>query len=96
MQPLAMFNSAFMHAQAKHFAKVVAKASDDRQSANLAFRRALSRELTGREMKVSLELLAKLKAQYMATDKTPAEARELALRDYCLVVMNMSEFIYVN
>jgi len=96
MQPLAMFNSAFMHAQAKHFAKVVAKASDDRQSANLAFKRALSRELTGREMKVSLELLAKLKAQYMATDNTPAEARELALRDYCLVVMNMSEFIYVN
>ena len=97
MQPLTMFNSAFMHTQAGHFAKLVAKAADDdRSRVTLAFKRTVSRSLTEREMKVSLELLAKQLANYKMTGKPSAEVRQLALRDYCLVVMNMSEFIYVH
>jgi hypothetical protein len=90
-QALAMINSEFLNEQANVFAETVrAQAGDDAAAqVRLALRRAVQREPTEPEVRRGVEFLTRMKERHGAT---PAEA----LRRFCLLALNLNEFVYSN
>jgi mono/diheme cytochrome c family protein len=89
-QALTMLNSEFLQDQAAQFA------ADLRQSAQgpaaqvrLALRRATQRQPTATEVERGLALLARLRSKH---GLTPDEA----LKSFCLLALNLNEFIYLD
>ena len=84
-QALTLLNSEFMGAESRRFAERVRKqAGEDRERwAAEAFRLALGRGPTGREREQAREFFLK-------------DLGAEALARFCLVVLNMNEFLYVD
>jgi hypothetical protein len=103
-QALTFLNGAFVQEQARHFAsRLVAEVG---QAANdqveRAFDIALGRPPRPEESRASLAFLETQERQIqadaaIAQDNLPAgAARRKALEAFCLVVLNMNEFVYNN
>ncbi len=89
-QALAMLNGDFLNEQAGKLAKrVAAAAGGSRDQVNLAVRFALERPATEEETADGMALLNRL------TQEHGLEPRE-ALRYWCLTVLNLNEFVYLD
>jgi hypothetical protein len=96
LQSLTMKNSAFIAEQAKHFAQRVTTMTTRDQAARTAFRLALVRTPSLAELAICTRLLAQHSATYRQTGQSPQEADHLALVELCRVLLNTSEFLYVE
>jgi hypothetical protein len=90
-QALAMLNGDFLNEQARVFAADLLKEAGDEPAAQvrLALRRATQREPTGKEVTRGVDFLARMRDRH---GLTAAEA----LRSFCLVALNLNEFIYLE
>ncbi|MBS0206423.1 MAG: DUF1549 domain-containing protein [Planctomycetes bacterium] len=90
-QALAMLNSKFLNDQAAEFARRLRReAGDDvRKQAILGFRLALCRDPDSALVDRGLKLIDALKTKH---GKTP----EQALDQFCLMVLNLNEFMYLD
>ena len=95
-QALTLLNDEFVLMQSQLFAARVKLAAGAEAAGQVrqAYRIALSREPSAREMTGSLEFLAKQRAHHGA--KPAADAEIAALTDLCNVVLNLNEFVYVQ
>jgi mono/diheme cytochrome c family protein len=91
VQALAMLNGEFLNAQAKLFADDVRKAAGDDPAAQvrLALRRVTQREPSAREVERGVGFVARLRESHQ---RSAAEA----LRDFCLLALNLNEFTYLD
>jgi uncharacterized protein DUF1553/uncharacterized protein DUF1549 len=103
-QALTFLNGAFIYEQARHFAaRLVAGAGQSpKDQVERAFELALGRPPRPEESQAALEFLAEQQRQ-IAADAVTAEAgadpradRRKALEAFCLVIMNMNNFVYNN
>jgi hypothetical protein len=88
-QALGMLNSDFMNQQAKVFAESVKSAGDDAARVRLVLRRVTQRAPTEAEVQRGVKFIAALQAD----DKLSADE---ALRRFCLLALNLNEFVYVD
>jgi hypothetical protein len=90
-QALGLLNSQFMQEEAEKFAKLVREKAGEEQPAQiaLALRRAVQREPTDREITRGVALLDALRTEHKMSD-------EQALKYFCLVALNLNEFVYVD
>lgn len=89
-QALGMINGEFMQTQAKVFAEQLQKTSTEpREQIRLALNRALQRQPNDAEIARGLQFLKDSQEQ----DKLPAD---IALRRFCLLALNMNEFVFVD
>jgi hypothetical protein len=107
-QALALFNGEFTREEARHFAdRVIREAGEDpERQVEGAFRRALVRPPTAEEKRASLAFLreqaglrtlARAGSGAGADPESPgSEARRAALQDFCHVLLNTNEFLYVD
>ncbi|HVU85990.1 MAG TPA: PSD1 and planctomycete cytochrome C domain-containing protein [Pirellulales bacterium] len=95
LQSLAMLNDDFVIEQAGHFAANVAQLPAAEQIVT-AFRRALSREPSAQEAAWSNELLDRQFVRYRPQCDSDATARQKALAHLCQMLLNTSEFLYVQ
>jgi hypothetical protein len=101
-QALTFLNGTFIHEQARHFAaRLVALAGDrPEDQVNRAFALALGRPPRPDESTAVLQFLDKQAAQITAdalrATSARISARRQALEAFCLVLLNMNEFVYNN
>jgi mono/diheme cytochrome c family protein len=90
-QALGMINGAFLHDQAEAFAaRLRREAGDDRRAQiKRALRLAVSREPEEREIDRGVALIESLKQKHGAGD-------DAALKYFCLFVLNLNEFVYLD
>jgi hypothetical protein len=90
-QALGMLNGEFLNEQARVFADDLrAKAGDDAAAqVRLALRRVTQREPSAKEVERGVDFIARLR------DKHGLSAEE-ALRSFCLLALNLNEFIYLQ
>ena len=90
-QALGMINSEFLNRQAELFAARLRREAgpDVRQQVRLGLHLATSREPTRVEVQRGMELIHSLQQQEQA-------APELALKYFCLMVLNLNEVVYLN
>jgi hypothetical protein len=90
-QALGMLNGKFLHDQAEAFAARLRRdAGDDRRAqVKQAMRLAVLREPEDREIERGMALIESLKKEHGASD-------EAAIKYYCLVVLNLNEFVYLD
>jgi mono/diheme cytochrome c family protein len=90
-QALGMMNGEFLHKQAALFAERLRReAGDDvEKQVRLALNLATARPATDVEAQRGMKLIAALRARDGATPET-------ALRLYCLLVLNLNEFLYLD
>jgi hypothetical protein len=95
-QALTLLNDEFSLLQSQFFAKRVREAAGAAPDAQIqsAYRIALSRPPTARELKSGLEFLDKRRANHAA--KPASDSELLALTDLCNVILNLNEFVYVQ
>jgi hypothetical protein len=95
-QALALMNSDFLTSQSEHFARRVlsSNAASDRERVAAAFRMALSREPSPREMPRLLEFLEKQFALH--SGKPDGERRLRVYSDLCQALFATNEFIYLD
>jgi hypothetical protein len=92
-QALLMMNNPQVRAWAQSFAKRAGEGVKSTEEAiHHAYRLALSREATSEELAEGVAFVKYQESSY----KGKADARELALADFCQVVMCLNEFMYVN
>lgn len=103
-QALALMNSSFVTAQAKHFAQrllrehsPVSGAVTDPQTIEHAYLLALSRPPSAAERAASLQFLSEQVARYAAEKgATPDGSRERAYADFCQALLSANEFMFVD
>jgi hypothetical protein len=99
-QALALLNDPFVHARAGDFAnRLLKEAGDDpARCVERAYRLALGRAPAEGEKAAGVEFLARQERDRSARDPkaSAADARRLALTDYCQVLFGLNEFIYVD
>jgi hypothetical protein len=90
-QALAMLNGEFLNAQAKVFADDVRKAAGDEPEAQvrLVLRRVSQREPTAKEIERGVAFMTRLR------EERKRSAID-ALRDFCLLALNLNEFVYLD
>jgi mono/diheme cytochrome c family protein len=90
-QALGMLNSTFMNEQAKVFAESVAKQAGDDPAAQvrLVLRRVTQRPATAAEVERGVRFMARMRD----SKKLPAAE---ALRRFCLLALNLNEFVYLD
>jgi hypothetical protein len=90
-QALAMLNGEFLNAQARVFADDVRKAAGDDPAAQvrLALRRVTQREPTAGEVERGVRFVARLR-------ETHRRSAADALGDFCLLALNLNEFVYLD
>ena len=90
-QALGMLNGSFLHKQAAEFAgRLRREAGADRtEQIKLALRLALCRQPEKQEIDEGLKLIESLTTKHQLDD-------EKALDYYCLMVLNLNEFIYLD
>ena len=95
-QALTLLNNEFFLLQAKYFAdRVAEKAGDDAKARiGAAYEIALSRPPSAGELDMNLTFLASQKRYHEGRNDATPELT--ALVDLCDVVLNLSEFIYIN
>jgi hypothetical protein len=98
-QSLALMNGRFLFEQADRFALRLRRlaGSDERQQIELAFRLALGRSPKNEEIGLSKDLLARQAARYRDLEKKSSDdADTAALANFCQMLLNSSEFLYVE
>lgn len=90
-QALGMLNGKFLNDQAADFAKRVRKeaGNDVQQQVALAYRLALGREPDAKLIDRGLNLIETMKTKH---EKSADEA----LNQFCLMVLNLNEFVYLD
>ncbi|MEX2318107.1 MAG: DUF1553 domain-containing protein [Pirellulales bacterium] len=90
-QALSMLNSPFLNEQAAIFARDIRKQAGDDVTAQvtLALRRAMQRKPTDAEVARGVELIQRLQT---SEELSP----DAALVNYCLITMNLNEFMYLD
>ncbi len=97
-QALTLLNGDFTTQQARHLAARLAReAATDRERVRLAYRLALSREPTAKESARVLAFLAD-QARLIESESPapPKDAAQQALASFCVVLLNASEFVYLD
>ena len=97
LQSLAVLNSEFLFAQADRMAeRVSASSTDTNTRIELGFQIAFARRPTDTELTKSAAFIGEQTASYEA-NKTPADkARQMALADFCHMLLSSNEFLYVE
>jgi hypothetical protein len=97
-QALALLNDKFVRARALDFAQRVEKEAGTETEAQirLTWHLALGREPSTAELKSGTGFLNAQLQQRVARDPAKAEARQLALADFCQAIFALNEFIYVD
>ena len=95
-QALTLLNNEFVLEQAKYFAERVAAEADGDAEARIrhAYQIALSRGPDQDELDRNLSFLGKQAAYHRARGELDSEGA--ALLDLCDVILNLSEFVYLN
>jgi hypothetical protein len=90
-QALGMVNSDFIHREAAVFAENLEKTAGKtpREQVTTALRRVIQRKPTEQEITRGTNLIASLKSQHKLDDRT-------ALKMFCLVALNLNEFLFVD
>jgi hypothetical protein len=90
-QALDMLNSDFVNEQAKVLADALRRqaGADPAAQVRLALRRTLQREPSVSEIRRGVQFLQRLQSEQQI-------APEEALRSFCLLALNLNEFIYVD
>jgi len=90
-QALGLMNSEFMSEQAKMFAAYLRKTAGPQDAAHvkLALSRVMQREPTQREIDRGLALIQRLR-------KERGQSPEEALQRFCVVTLNLNEFVYLD
>lgn len=89
-QALTMLNGNLVNEQAKSFAARLKRESRSRdEQVQIALEAALSRPVTDQEIAYGLELMHTLEQEHQVDSET-------ALELYCLVVLNLNEFLYLD
>jgi uncharacterized protein DUF1553 len=90
-QALAMLNSEFLNEQAKIFADDIRRHAGDNvaEQIRLALRRVTQREPTAAEIDRGIGLVEKFRSAH-------GLSAEAALRDFCLMAINLNEFMYLD
>lgn len=90
-QALAMLNGEFLNEQSAVFADRLRKEAggDVREQLRLGIRLALSRQADAGEVDRGMELLGRLEKKYNLSP-------DQALNNWCLYLLNLNEFIYVD
>ena len=90
-QALGMINSSFLAQQARLFAKLTKDNVGEKAQEQVGFvlRRVLQREPTAAEIDRGVKFLA-------TTEKDEKVAKEEALRQFCLLALNLNEFVYLE
>lgn len=90
-QALAMLNGEFLNAQAKVFAVDIQKAVGDEPEVQvrLVLRRVVQREPTAKEVERGVAFMTRLREE---RKRSAADA----LRDFCLLALNLNEFVYLD
>jgi mono/diheme cytochrome c family protein len=91
-QALLLMNNPQVRSWAVSFGKRVGEAKMPEDAIHRAYRLALSRDATPEELAEGMAFVKGQQAAYAGK----AEARELALADFCQVVMCLNEFLYVE
>jgi hypothetical protein len=91
-QALLLMNNPQVRSWARAFGKRVAEAKTSEESIHRAYRLALSRDATADELAEGVAFVQAQQASYAGK----ADARELALTDFCQVVMCLNEFMYAD
>jgi hypothetical protein len=97
-QSLFMLNDDFVLEQSREFARRVMESPGQSPQARIerAFQLAFGRKPTAKEVAWSSELLERRTARYLAAENQPEQAATRALAAFCHVLLNTSEFLYVN
>jgi hypothetical protein len=95
-QALMLMNNPQVREYAKAFAKRVAPDANTPADAAVraAYPIALAREATERELRDAVAFITEQSASYAAAGR--ADARELALADFCQSLLCLNEFVYVE
>ena len=90
-QALGMINSEFVNQQAQLFAAAAAKEAGNEPAQRVAFvlRRVLQREPTPTEIDRGMKYMA-------ATEQGEKVTSDEALRQFCLLALNLNEFVYLE
>jgi hypothetical protein len=90
-QALGMLNGKFLHDQAEAFAERLRREVGENHRAQVmrALRLALLREPAEREIDRGLSLIESLKKEHGASD-------EAAIKYFCLFVLNLNEYVYLD
>jgi len=98
LQSLTLLNDAFVTDQAEAFADRVAQVAGSDQEAriDLAFQLALARKPDTDERVWSATLLDDQSVHYCAAQAAPTDAQRMALVSLCHMLLNCSEFLYVD
>jgi hypothetical protein len=90
-QALGMLNGDFLNEQAKVFADDLRRGAGDDAAAQvrLALRRVTQREPSAAEVERGAQFIARLRDRHQL-------AAEEALRQFCLLALNLNEFVYLN
>ena len=98
-QALALFNGEFSRTESAKFAERVARAAGPTPTSEIerAYRIALCRAPTPAQSAQAIAFLTKKEKLYQ-TGKVidPAKARQAALADFCHVLVNVNEFLYLD
>jgi hypothetical protein len=98
LQSLALMNDEFMLDQSDFFAQRVANAAgpDAESRVKLAYRIALGRQPSTKEMSWSVDSLHQLTDRFRGAQTPPGEANLKALAAVCHTLLNTNEFLYVE
>ena len=90
-QALGLLNSQFMSEQAEEFAKCVREEAGEKDGDRvaLALSRVTQREPTEKEIQRGVSLLNSLRDEHKMSE-------EQALKYFCLVALNLNEFVYLD
>jgi len=89
-QALNMLNSNFLNDQAKQFADHLrSKNQNTTEQIKLAYRLALARNPNQNEIKNNLDFLNTLQ-------KNHNQSKDQAMNNFCLMIYNLNEFIYID
>jgi hypothetical protein len=95
-QALWLLNNEVVRGYAEALARRVSPSAETPpgKAVQDAYPLALGRPANAEELKVALRFLQEQTASYVAEGR--ADARQLALGDFCQVLLSLNEFIYID
>jgi hypothetical protein len=95
-QALTLLHDDFVLQQSSFFAERIAACETPPAQIAAAYRIALGRLPSDEETQWCMELLERQAARFRADEKTAERADQLALAQFCKVLFNTNEFLYVR
>jgi hypothetical protein len=96
LQSLAMLNDSFLIEQAEYFAKRLDAGSDLNSKISQAYRFALARKPSPKELAWSADLVERQTENYSAAGSTREEADLQSVVQLCRMLLNSNEFLYLE